>query len=364
MADTQESIDLETLRREFVARFNRQKLASLTLEEYALNSQDSSVSKDSFCYWLERKTGSLGSIIGSSSIKFGVYYGKQGKDTAFKWRWTSWTNENFDTIKKELLDLYDAGEQKDIGTIKSNHLSPMVKGKFLSLYFPDRYLNIFSEPLLHHFLNKLSIPYDPKADPVDLREKLISYKQSDAKFAQMTAIDFGHALYGMFGGLAPKEEPQNEAGEKLYEDNQNEKINGSSLKKAPVIPDRPEPLPEQIVTSFGQVYKIDPANSRRAIIDSGYSCEVDVKHKSFTRKDGVHTYTEAHHLIPRSCQGEFEYSLDVPANIVSLCSNCHNWLHYGIGFDDILKKLYDERAERLKAVGLDITFKQLKGYYA
>jgi len=351
------------LRREFVTRFNRQKLANLTLEEYALNGQDSVVSKNSFCYWVETKTSCLGSIRGARAFRFGVYFGKTDSDPNLKWRWLNWTNENFETIRNALTNLYDAGEHRDIETIKLNPISPMFKGKILSLYFPDRYLNIFSEPLLHHFLNKLSIPYDPKGDPVDLREKLISYKQSDAKFAQMTAIDFGHALYGMFGDLAPKQEPQNEAGEKLYENSLIDEIN-RSFKKVPVFLDTPEAPPEQINNSFGQVYKIDPAKSRCAIIDAGYCCEVDADHKSFTRKDGVHAYTEAHHLIPRSCQREFEYSLDVPANIVSLCSNCHNWLHYGIGFEDILKKLYDERIERLKAVGLSISFEQLKGCYA
>ena len=64
-----------------------------------------------------------------------------------------------------------------------------------------------------------------------------------------------------------------------------------------------------------------------------------------------------------SRQDDFEFSLDVPANIVSLCSNCHNWIHYGADNKKLLEKLYEERSERLKKVGIDITIEQLLSYY-
>ncbi|KFE42588.1 hypothetical protein SAGN_02522 [Staphylococcus agnetis] len=52
-------------------------------------------------------------------------------------------------------------------------------------------------------------------------------------------------------------------------------------------------------------------------------------------------------------------------NIVSLCSHCHNLLHYG-KFEDkkpILEKLFNERKKALSAVGLDITLEKLEAYY-
>ena len=326
-----------------------------------MNLQNNAVSKESFCYWTETKLRGLGSFKGGTSFKFGVYLGKTKSDATLKWRWTSWTNENFATIRNALVDLYDAGEREDIEFIKQSNISPMFKGKLLSLYFPDRYLNIFADWHLHHLLNKLSIPYNKKSNPIDLREALIKYRNSDPRFAHMTAIEFGHALYAKYG-YPSAEEAQYESADKLYENSQQEIIN-SSFKNVPDYQDTPEIRPEQIATSYGQVYKIDPAKSRRAIINSGYSCEADNNHESFLRKNGVHKYTEAHHLIPRSCQESFENSLDVPANIISLCSNCHNWLHYGVGFDNILKKLYDDRFDRLNDVGLHISYEQLKGYY-
>ena len=64
-------------------------------------------------------------------------------------------------------------------------------------------------------------------------------------------------------------------------------------------------------------------------------------------------------MIPLSEQDNYEYSLDVPANIVSLCSNCHNQLHYGIDPVPLLTKLYEARKDELKAAGIDISLDEL-----
>lgn len=66
-----------------------------------------------------------------------------------------------------------------------------------------------------------------------------------------------------------------------------------------------------------------------ALAIAHYACEADGSHKTFLRKDGT-PYTEPHHLIPLSRFADFgNTSLNVKENIVSLCSNCHNLLHYG-----------------------------------
>ncbi len=79
----------------------------------------------------------------------------------------------------------------------------------------------------------------------------------------------------------------------------------------------------------------------------------------FTRKDGTATYTEAHHLIPLCYQNDFEYSLDVEANVVSLCPHCHRLLHYGQDKENLLKNLYNDRIARLKKCKLDISYESL-----
>ena len=103
-----------------------------------------------------------------------------------------------------------------------------------------------------------------------------------------------------------------------------------------------------------------------AIQLANYCCEVDFNHVTFIRKSNNKNYTEAHHLIPLNRQFDKKFenvSLDCPANIVSLCSNCHNLLHYGKDKETILFNLYNKHYERLKRSGIDITFQELLSFY-
>ena len=100
-----------------------------------------------------------------------------------------------------------------------------------------------------------------------------------------------------------------------------------------------------------------------AIVEANYLCEVDVNHETFIRKTNDKPYSEAHHLIPLKFQKYFEYPLDVPANIISLCSNCHNKIHYGADIKSLLEKLYLLRQEKLRKYKIDCGFEQLCKFY-
>src|SRR4051812_11542024 len=65
------------LRQQFLERFPREHISSMTLEDYALGLKDT---KDSFCYWLEWRTATLGSVSGGSSAKWGVWWSRENKD--------------------------------------------------------------------------------------------------------------------------------------------------------------------------------------------------------------------------------------------------------------------------------------------
>jgi hypothetical protein len=101
----------------------------------------------------------------------------------------------------------------------------------------------------------------------------------------------------------------------------------------------------------------------QALSNANYLCEYNKDHKTFIRKSNGTNYTEAHHLIPLCYQSDFKYMLDVPANIISLCSNCHNMLHYGKDIKHVLQKLYSERIELLKKYKIECTFEKLCEYY-
>ena len=71
--------ELEELRTEFVKKFPRFKIPSLTFDEYVQGKG----SKSSFCYWVERKLTDLGHIQGATADKFGVYYSKERNSYRF-----------------------------------------------------------------------------------------------------------------------------------------------------------------------------------------------------------------------------------------------------------------------------------------
>ena len=60
---------------------------------------------------------------------------------------------------------------------------------------------------------------------------------------------------------------------------------------------------------------------------------------------------------------DFQNSLDREENVIALCSNCHNQIHYGEGADVLIAALYDQRKDDLKKVGINITRKRLLSMY-
>ncbi len=116
-------------------------------------------------------------------------------------------------------------------------------------------------------------------------------------------------------------------------------------------------------TNGHKTYPRDRQMAINALAHAHYMCEIDENHPTFVRKNSDKNYTEPHHLIPMAFSDEFDVSLDVEENIVSLCSNCHNQIHYGKGAEKLLKKLYDERKDALKKTGINIVFKRLLSMY-
>lgn len=132
------------------------------------------------------------------------------------------------------------------------------------------------------------------------------------------------------------------------------------------VEDVPMPKKDPVKDNNGGIrYPRDPKISAGALRSSGYKCACDESHNTFIARGTSHMYMEAHYLIPICQNAEFEYSLDVPANICSLCSVCHDKIHRGTDKDrlEMLKKLYEERKTRLTAAGIYINFEQLAKYY-
>lgn len=127
----------------------------------------------------------------------------------------------------------------------------------------------------------------------------------------------------------------------------------------------PEIKPNKLSSVAGTKYKRDVNRSKKAIKRSGYVCSVDASHESFLSEVTKKRYVEAHHLIPMSVQDDFEYSLDIASNIVSLCPNCHRLIHHGIYSDKakLVKILFALRKDEIKNKGIVIDELKLLNIY-
>jgi len=102
-----------------------------------------------------------------------------------------------------------------------------------------------------------------------------------------------------------------------------------------------------------------------ALRQADFKCEIDARHQTFISSAKGTPYVEAHHLIPFGNQGRYEYSLDVTANIVALCPNCHRLLHHGKMADKNkeIARLYEQRKDQLEEKKLKISKAELLKFY-
>ena len=125
----------------------------------------------------------------------------------------------------------------------------------------------------------------------------------------------------------------------------------------------PKPRKKPIYHNGHEIYPRDRNVALNALSYAGNCCEINPEHQSFIRRGTSEKYMEPHHLIPMSKSKEFENSLDSEQNIICLCSNCHNEKHYGEKNEKIIERLYNNRKDKLKKIGIEISFERLKKMY-
>ena len=109
----------------------------------------------------------------------------------------------------------------------------------------------------------------------------------------------------------------------------------------------------------------NPQMSANAIIEAKYQCENNRTHQTFTSPISGKQFMEAHHLVPMRFQEEFNYSIDVPENIICLCPNCHRAFHFGSNSDkkELIKRFYTSRKSRLAKRGINLSLEELLKFY-
>ncbi len=142
-------------------------------------------------------------------------------------------------------------------------------------------------------------------------------------------------------------------------------LKDSDISRELAIIDQIRERPDYKAIGNYKVWRRNPKLAKDAVILANYLCDFDKQHHHFVSKYNQQNYVEAHHLIPLEFQEEYHCSLDIHANIVSLCLVCHKKIHYGYFEDkkEILDKLFNDRKDRLRACGLEIPLNKLYTYY-
>lgn len=183
-------------REDFVQKFSPAKIASMKIDDYVIGRQ----SKTSFCYELERKLDQLGRITGQPSSKFGIWYSPQIDDYKYDPRFGNNFKEAYQKIKTSIIELLESGKQHDYDDIIANPLNALIKGKILSVYYSDDYLNIFSREHLDYYLRTLDLDTAElmKQNVVYKRNALLAFKDSDKDMKKWSIDMFAVFLHSHY----------------------------------------------------------------------------------------------------------------------------------------------------------------------
>lgn len=184
------------IRDEFIHKYNTAKIAAMTIDEYVQGKQ----SRTSFCYILERSLKGLGNMTGQYATKFGVWYSKEKGDYSFEPRLGSNYKEVFEKVKESILNLLESGKVHNYEEIIKNPLNALFKGKILAVYYPDIYLNIFSNEHLNHYLKAFDLDMADlmKQNVLYKREALLKFKNSDKDMKEWSNDMFSVFLWSHY----------------------------------------------------------------------------------------------------------------------------------------------------------------------
>ena len=193
---------LEERRKAFVGYFTPNKIANMTIDEYV---EGKGQKDNNFCYGIEIALKMLGNIQGSSAVKFGIYFSKAQSQYVFASRFGSNYIEAFENVRNSILELLNAGEKENLKAIIENPLAPTIKGKILSVYYPEIYLNIFSDEHLSFYLKKFDLLDEKlaKANAVYKRKALVKFKNDDPDMKSWSMNMFAVFLWKYFPKAPP-----------------------------------------------------------------------------------------------------------------------------------------------------------------
>ncbi|MBH9577856.1 AAA family ATPase [Inhella proteolytica] len=189
--------DRETLWTQFLQRWPLDKLAGMTLRDYNQAGED-----DHFCRWLEKRTETLGSIWGGSSLKFGIYSRSSSatkepsaqkgvmQDEHYGWyaKYGRTAEEAFAAIRALIVQTAQAARAGRLDEVEGIDLWPIVRRKIAFLYQDREHpciLPVYMAPLLRQVWPG---PGEPPKDSVALYEGFMNRRGMQPVLAYGDAI--------------------------------------------------------------------------------------------------------------------------------------------------------------------------------
>lgn len=362
---TYEQTELEPKRQAFVDCYNIKKIKELNLKNYCYKDGK----KSTFCNRLRDELHELGSMNPRFDNKayFAVWYEKGNKKHKVIY---ANNNDALNDIKNKIITILNAAEAHDYNTITKEKIAPLYKYKLLNTYYPNEFINAYSEKDVELFLSKLNITYSKFDSFIDKQRKLSEWRKNNKetkRWSNYVLVVFLYYSYKHKMKKRIKNIIKNKNNDDEYEEKIQTSINlGTSKYGEPPehVKGRSTKKIEKVYINGKPHYKRDASTIYHALILANHKCEFCESHKTFIRsKDGTN-YVEGHHLIPMKYQKEFKnIPIDIEENVVALCSNCHSEIHYGKNRDKIIKKLFNEREQLLKDKEIYISLSKLLSYY-
>ena len=272
----------------------------------------------------------------------------------------------------ELRELIFDKEMSENDKIRKCRWGSVLTAQIYTLYYEakeyDFSLNVYTldEHDTEQVLFALGITADKDDDLVEKQSKICFWRYCDDVLRDMSSYRFYQFICFMADtkkkSIKYVQSVKPDAANRIRKEAllQEEELENKDLSDAPKTYEydskpRIREINTNIKASQGCVVPRHQDRKINALVRAHYCCEIDKNHPTFKRRNSDKNYTETHHLIPLEYSSQFQFTLDTEENIVSLCSNCHNQIHYGAGADVLLKRLFEERKEALKAAGLDKT---------
>ncbi|WP_272149951.1 McrB family protein [Tenacibaculum aiptasiae] len=184
---------LEELKQKFLTEWPLERLQTMQLHEYTNTNRE-----DSFCYWVEHVTRDLGSVVGGSSYKFGIYKKKSNNktekvnnhdsDDVYAWhtKYGTTAQKAFESIKHIITSIAVNAQENTIEVIDDIDLGTAYKWKIAFLYGDYNIVNIFKKESLKEIATYLNIENSKTTNISLLHRRILEKKETHQDYYGFT----------------------------------------------------------------------------------------------------------------------------------------------------------------------------------